>query len=145
MLTRTYNFDRIDPAILPEEAKTEATVLIPSVTYLKGTVLGQVTSAGATQGMWKAYTSGASDGSQNPARILQYTTKTDADGNHVLSGTASQFEQGGTEEHTSAYIKGTFRTQELVQSGAGAVDANAVGILGRLLEGSTTSGLLTLI
>lgn len=142
-LTRTFTAAKLEPAYA-FDAHTEATVLIPSIAYAKGTILGQVTSAGATQGMYKAYTSGASDGSQIPSRILQYDTKTDADGNHVLSLTAAAFEYGGTEEHTSAYIKGTFRTQDLVQSGAGAIDANAVTKLGRLLDGSITSGLLTL-
>lgn len=140
-LIRTYSGRKLSPAIMPNLARTQAIKLIPSATYLQGTILGEVT---ATPGVYKAYVAGAGDGSGVPKCILEYDTTTDALGKHYLASSAvSEYGQGLVT--TSAYIKGTFRSQELVQAGPGAIDAAAVGVLGRILEGSITVGLISII
>ena len=102
-----------------------------TVVYQRGTVMGEVT---ANPGQYAPYASGNSDGSQNPAGILRYTCTVDTAGNITAAGEFAQ-----TLPNTPLYLHGTFLTSELV-----GLDANAVTKLaGRLVEGSTTSGVFT--
>jgi hypothetical protein len=91
-----------------------------------------VTGTAGPSGTYKAYTSGASDGSQIPKVILAYAATTDASGNITYGG--QDFAE--TRKSAPAYISGTFRTEELV-----GLDANAVTVMGaRLLNGTVGTG-----
>lgn len=132
----TYTGDVLTPAMKPEEAK-EICVKLATGTYAKGTVVGEVT---ATPGTFKAYASGNSDGSEVPRGLLKRACAVDGSGN-ITYGTAT----GGTEfglvrTYTDIWISGAFFTQDLV-----GLDANAVTKLGRLAQGTTTTGILQLI
>jgi hypothetical protein len=123
--------NRLD-ALYPDEAEVDNIQLKPSTTYVRGTILGEIT---ATPGVYGAYASGNGDGTQNPNHILQYSCVTDASGNITGIG-----EWGQAFPSVSAYMNGTFRTQELV-----GLDATAVTRLGaRLIEGSVTQGIVRL-
>jgi hypothetical protein len=52
--TLTHSFKRLVPARRAEEAHTDTCNLIPSTSFARGLVLGQVTAAGPTQGKLKA-------------------------------------------------------------------------------------------
>ena len=53
----------------PQFASTEAYQVAPSLTVARGTVMGQITSAGATQYMIAPYATGNSDGTQTPIGV----------------------------------------------------------------------------
>lgn len=97
------------------------------------------TTVGSTAGTYAAYASGNSDGSQVAKLLLSWTTSTDAAGNHYFASTAvSEWGQGYSS--VPAYRNGTFRASDLV-----GLDSTAVGNLGRLVSGTTTTGILQLI
>lgn len=138
--TNTYSVDRLVPVYNAEDALRINVKLPASVTYAKGTILGEVT---ATPGTYAAYASGSSDGSQTPKCILEYACATDASGNITLGTTASGGPFGETLLAAPAYFQGAFKTAELVQSGAGAIDANAVTKLGaHLVSGTIVDGVI---
>jgi hypothetical protein len=133
----TYTGVKLEPAYYPETAKTLAVKLPNSVNYARGTVLGEVT---ATPGVYKAYASGSSDGSQVPKCILTFDCQTDSSGNITLSGTSGTAgdEWGAKQLSVAAYVAGYFKTSELT-----GLDANAVTVLGgNLVSGSVSDGVL---
>lgn len=126
--------NRLDAIFEADDVHVLNVQLTASTTYAKGTVLGEIT---ATPGVYKAYASGAGDGSQTPKGLLQYGCTTDASGNITLIG-----EQGATQKHAPMIMPGggIFKTSELV-----GMDANAVTKLGATLaQGDLTSGILAL-
>ena len=138
----TYSNNYLVPMYDAEDALCQPVNLPNSVTYAKGTVLGEVT---ATPGLFKAYASASSDGSQVPKAILQYDCATDSSGNITIGASAGGAAFGVTHKSAPAYFAGTFKTAELVQSGAGAIDANALSAGGwRLISGSVTDGVVRL-
>jgi hypothetical protein len=82
------------------------------------------------------------DGSQNAQAILAVDCATDSSSNVTFGAQASGNEHGVVFTYVPAYISGTFKTADLVQSGAGSIDANAVTKLGRLVEGTISVGLI---
>lgn len=131
-----FNTALLQPAFMESGAQTLAVRLAANLTLAKGTILGEVT---ATPGLYKAYASGNSDGSQVAKLILGVDVVTDASGNVQFSDQAGS-EWGETHLTAPAWCSGTFRTEDLT-----GLDATAVGNLGRLIQGSTSTGLLRLI
>lgn len=82
------------------------------------------------------------DGSENPTCVLQYPCATDASGNITFGTVAGGDPLGITYPVAPAFSKGDFSTADLLQSGAGSIDARAVAKLGRLLWGTTSAGCL---
>jgi hypothetical protein len=122
-------------SILDEEDALEYSVNLPaSVTYAAGTILGELT---ATPGTFRAYVTGAADGSQVPKAILKYACATDAAGNITFGGAAGNAFGLPAEKCAPAYWAGTFRTTDLV-----GLDAGAVTALGRLISGTLANGVL---
>lgn len=76
-------------------------------TIVAGTVLGQITASG----LWKAYASGNSDGSQVPYLIAAQNVDTTTAGN------------GSNIAPCAAYVKGVF-----VKSALTGLDANALSV-----------------
>jgi hypothetical protein len=109
-----------------------------SVTYARGTVLGEIT---ATPGVFKAYASGAVDGSQIPKAILEHDCATDASGNVTLGPTAGGSEWGQTQPYASAFFAGDFATGELVGLDAAALTNRPSW---GLINGTVTNGVLRL-
>lgn len=64
----TYGGLRVEPVKAVEESHLDVIKLVNG-TYAAGTLVGEVT---ASPGTYKAYTSGASDGSQIPSHVLEY-------------------------------------------------------------------------
>ena len=137
----TYSNNYLVP-MYDEEAPVKHVNLPASVVYSKGTLLGPVT---ATPGLHKAYASGSSDGSQVPNCILQYDCATDSSGNITIGGAAGAAPWGVTQKSAPAYIGGYFKTAELVQSGAGAIDANALSAANwHLTDGTVADGVVNI-
>jgi len=78
---------RIDPLLSPDRVICLNVAIVPSVTLVKGTVLGEVT---ATPGTYKAYAAANTDGSQVAKGILEFSISTDASGNITLAGEFGQ-------------------------------------------------------
>jgi hypothetical protein len=94
--------------------------------------------AAGTPGTYAPYLSGSTDGSQVPKGILRYPCVTDASGN-IAFGAAGNEEWGQTHKAADMWISGNFRTEDLV-----GLDANAVSLLGRLVYGTRTHGVIAL-
>lgn len=128
--TDTYAAAGLVPYAEAEEAVTESVPFAASLTLAKGTVVGYKTA----DGKWAAYASGNADGTQVPRGILQYAITTDGSGKVTVSN-----EKGVTYDTAPVFVEGIFRTTELT-----GLDANAVGLLGRLLAGTAADGVLKL-
>ncbi len=111
-----------------------------------GSYLVATASAGAagSNGTYKAWTSSATDGSQVGKALLEYAAATDSSGNITLGGASGGGDKQQTVTTVPAFISGTFRTEDLVQSGAGMITVANVADMGRLIEGTTQQGLLKL-
>jgi hypothetical protein len=129
----TFSNAAVDPVINADDAMASMITvqLAASTTFAAGTVLGEIT---ATPGVYKAYASGSSDGSQNPVGILRRAAVTDSSG-HITN--YDEWQDVGL--GAAIFTQGVFRTQDLT-----GLDANAVSKLGgHLLEGSVTTGLFS--
>jgi hypothetical protein len=126
---------------------------VAAVTIGNGSITGggsyavATASAGAagSNGTYKAYLSSSTDGSQVAKAILEFDAATDSSSNITLGGASG----GGDKQQlaignsVSAFISGTFQTADLNQTaGAGQLTESAVTDMGRLIQGSVTSGLL---
>jgi hypothetical protein len=114
------------------------------VTVAEGTLgvipltIAQTTVGGAgTRGTFKAYASGNTDGSQVAKCILQFDCAVDASGNITLGGQTGGDEHHVTQPSAPAFFVGDFKCEHLT-----GLDATAVTALGRLTEGTTTSGIM---
>jgi Bacteriophage lambda head decoration protein D len=125
-----YTAQRLVSFFNPEDARRITVKLPASVTYAKGTVLGELT---ASPGTYRNYLSGSADGSQVAKVILEYACTTDAAG-LITWGNGEYYER---QSGTPAYYSGTFQTADLV-----GLDAGAVSALGKLISGSVTDGIL---
>jgi hypothetical protein len=131
--TTQYSGIRLDPYMDPDLARAFSVQLTASTTYAAGTVLGEVT---ATPGVFKAYASGSSDGSQNPRAILIYPCTTDGSGNITIPG-----EYGATLKSVPAFYTGTFRCEDITGLDATALTNNGTW---KLIEGTTSAGIIKL-
>jgi hypothetical protein len=139
-----FSNQKLEPFINPEEARMVDIKLVASINYAAGTILGEVT---ATPGTYKAYTTGASDGSQFPRLILAYGISTDASQNVTYTTTSGQAgaDLGQSLKYAPAYYKGTFSCADLTGLDAGGMAAAATnGYFGRLIQGTVSAGILQL-
>lgn len=124
-----YTNIRVEPAFDPESALMKHCNLATG-TYAAGTVIGELT---ATPGTFKAYLSGASDGSQIPKGILRYGCVVDGSGNISLGD-----DLGSKTKSIEFYIAGYFQSQDLI-----GLDANALTVMnGRIVQGTITTGVV---
>ena len=133
-----FSNNRLQPIYYPETALTISVAIAPSQTIAQGTVLGELT---ASPGVYSPYASGHTDGTQTAKVIAEYGMVTDSSGNITFSSTAGTFGGPFGETYLTApvFYKGTFATADLV-----GLDATAVTDLGRLIQGTTTSGVIEL-
>ena len=116
--------------------------LPPSVVYPRGTLLGELT---ATPGTFSAYATAGVDGSQFPKAILAYDVTTDAAGNTLIAGLAPFGLMAGTPT-APVYFAGAFRSEDLRQTGAGAIDAGAVaGPYMKIISGTIVAGVVEML
>jgi hypothetical protein len=136
---QTWGMGRLDPFLEAEEADEQAVNLIPSTTFLKGTLLGELT---ATPGLFKAYASGNADGSQVPKCVLRYDCVTDAAGLITLGGGPTGVSEHAGEKTRSvdAFYSGIFKTTDIVGLDAAAVTAMAA----RLISGILSNGVIAI-
>ena len=146
MLINTYDMRQLQPAfpaqhtVLPEIAVR----LAPSTTYPMGCLLGEIT---ATPGVYGLYVAANSDGTQNAKLLMHRACVTDASSNVSFGATATGGEFGQVAQTAPAYFDGVFRTLDLLQTGAGALDATAVlktdvRHIGLMLQGTLANGLI---
>jgi hypothetical protein len=139
---QTFTNQKLEPYYL-QPAPVEMAVKLPaSVTYARGTLLGELT---ATPGTFAAYASGNSDGSQFIKAILAFDTTTDGSGNATISGpTVTGILP--VAQSVPAYFRGVFRCEDLVQSGAGAITSGSItGTPLRQINGTSAAGVVELI
>lgn len=131
----TFGAGRVDPIKGGDDCEVEVVNLKVSTTFAAGTIVGEITASPGTYG---PYATGNVDGTQNPVGVLQYACVTDASGNITFGGgPAGTSEWGQTSKGAPVYMSGEFSTADLV-----GLDAGAVTKLGRLVQGTTTSGRL---
>ncbi len=95
------------------------------------------TTPGVSNGSLEAYVSTNTDGSQTPIGLLVVEVATDPQGN-VTYGPLPTGNGFGSIRHVAPVaISGYFNTADLT-----GLDANAVSKLGRLIDGTTSSGVL---
>lgn len=95
------------------------------------------TTVGVANGAMEPYASGNSDGSQTPVGVLVVEVSTDTQGN-VTYGPLPIGNGFGAVRHVAPIaISGYFNTADLT-----GLDTNAVSKLGRLIEGTTSAGVL---
>ncbi len=129
----TFGNSRVDPLKDQRDGDVEVINLKPSTTFAAGTIVGEITASPGTYG---PYASGNSDGTQNPTHVLQYACVTDASGNITFgAGPAGTSEWSQTFKGAPAYRSGEFSCADLV-----GLDSNAVTKLGRLVQGTVSSG-----
>lgn len=134
-----YTQDFIQPADPKWADYTVPVNLLENTVYPPGCLLEQT----ATPGKFQPYATGV------PTLLLKRACATDANGLITEGAAATGMEQGQTYLTTDAYFAGLFRTQDLPQSGVGALDANALSsssgkAIGRIVSGTPASGLLML-
>jgi hypothetical protein len=95
------------------------------------------TTPGINAGTYGAYASGHSDGTQVAKCILEFDVVTDSSGIITIGQQSGGGEHHETSVSVSALFSGDFLTAELT-----GLDATAVTALGRLIEGTTTAGIL---
>lgn len=133
-----FSGDFLQPADPKWAQHTIAVTLQESLIYPQGCLL----QAGTVATKMKPY-----DGTGTPTLLLKRACATDAAGLITEGTAATGMEQGQTYLATDAYYAGLFRTQDLPQTGTGALDANAVSVssgkaLGRIVVGTPASGLI---
>jgi hypothetical protein len=126
----TYGNQALIPLYDAARAKVVQMKLPVSITYARGTVLGELT---ASPGTAKAYNNANVDGSEVAKFILQYDVTTDASGNISIGGG----DWAWTQPSAPVYLSGYFRSTELT-----GLDAAAVTDLGRIVSGSLADGVL---
>jgi hypothetical protein len=131
----TFGAGRVDPLKAPDKAIVEVIGLKASTTFAAGVLVGEIAASPGTYG---PYATGNVDGTQNPTHIIQYACITDASGNATFGASgivAGGAEWGQTQKGAPAYASGEFSCADLV-----GLDAGAVTKLGRLIQGTVTSG-----
>jgi hypothetical protein len=127
---------KLEPYMNPRGARTMAVAFVASQTLARGTVIGQVTASG----LYKAYASGNSDGSQVPIGLLVYDIVVDASGNVVIGTTGSVADlTRGFSKTAEIYWQGTFLESDLT-----GLDANAVTVFKAREVGTGTAKMLVL-
>ncbi|MBI1756191.1 MAG: hypothetical protein HYR64_03690 [Fimbriimonas ginsengisoli] len=98
------------------------------------------TTAGVANGKWAPYASAHSDGTQTARALVAMDVATDPAG-RITFGTLSTGGEHG-EKYPSApiYYKGEFKTADLT-----GLDSNALSGFGRLITGSLSDGVLSLL
>ena len=138
----TFGNQKLEPYYPGVPHVLESVKLPASVTYPRGTLLGELT---ATPGTFSAYASANADGSQFPKAILAYDVTTDASGNTLIAGLAP-FGVVAAAPTAPVYFKGAFRSEDLRQTGAGAIDVTAVaGQYMKMISGTIAAGVVHLI
>lgn len=129
--TNTFTGVRLEPFLQPEDAMSDSVPFGPSLTIVRGTILGIKTA----DSKFYAYASGNVDGTQVPKAIAMCDFTTDASGNALIAG-----ETNATYNTAPIWVAGTFRTTELV-----GFDANALAVLfARLTSGTVADGVVRL-
>jgi len=129
--TDTYTNIRLDPYINPEEAMKSIrhVAFVPSQTLAKGTILGQVTATG----LWKAYATGNSDGSETARLVLQYSIVVDGTGLVTIGN------EPVAKKTAPCYTRGDFRSEDLVGLDApGLLEMGGHIVVGTLVTGHIT-------
>lgn len=95
------------------------------------------TTPGVSNGALEPYVSSNSDGSQTPMGILVVEVSTDSQGNVTFGPLPTGNGFGAVRHVAPVAISGYFNTADLT-----GLDSNAVSKLGRLIEGTTSVGVL---
>lgn len=134
----TFTGKKLVPAINPAQSAVMEIKIGASKTLLNGTIMAEVT---ATPGIFDAYASGGAGGLGVPKGVLMYDVTTDGSGN--ITNLSGPFASVPADTNVPMYVKGVFFTTDIVGSPAIIGTAITDG-LGKLLQGSTTTGLYTL-
>lgn len=103
-------------------------------THTASLSVGTAGVAGVQRKM-KAWTSTATDGSQVAKAVLKYDCETDSSGNITMGQLNTGGEHGETWDHTFAWFRGDFDTNDLVNATPTNIDQ-----LGKIIQGSLAAG-----
>ena len=132
-----YSNHKLEPVYDPDLARQRAVAIAAIKTIARGTILGELT---ASPGVYSAYVSSNTDGTQVAKAICAYDITTDASGNVTLSTTSGQaggpFGAGLAGKTAPVYVSGVFLSSELT-----GLDATAVtDLCARFEQGSLGAG-----
>jgi hypothetical protein len=99
-----------------------------------------VSTVGGGAGTMAPYDDTNSDGSNIAKGVMEMACKTDALGRITFGDVNTGDERGHTELTAPVFIRGYFRIADLV-----GLDANGIADLGRVVLGSTTTGVLGIV
>lgn len=133
-----YSVNGVRPIVNEDDAVQQEVMLMPSVTYPAGQVLGEVS---ATPGLFGKYVDANVNGTGVAKCILQYACKTDAAGLIWLGDTVGASDSGlSAGKAVPAWRSGVFKCADLT-----GLDAAALTDMGaRLLTGDISTGLVLL-
>lgn len=131
----TFAIGGLLPATMDPRDSTLTWKLKASTTFPQGCVIAEAT---ANPGIAVPWVTGASDGTQIPLGLLKYGCTTDANGGYTIGPFS------GVRYDAPVYVKGTFRTDDLPQSGTGAIGATITTKqpAWHIVSGSVTKGLI---
>jgi hypothetical protein len=135
-----FSQDMLVPVRNPDLARQQAVKLKASTTYLKGTILGEIS---ATPGTYDTFAGGHSDGTQVPKCILAYSVTTDANGLPTLLGGVYPL----PDNNVPAWTSGEFdcATIDTAMGDSGALLAAAlVAAYWKLSAGTTVAGIVSI-
>ena len=137
----TFTWLKLEPAKDADLARTQAVKLIPSTSFTRGEILGEI----GTTGVYAKFNPAANDGTQIPKCIIVYTVTTDASG--VPSSNNTYPYPTFPDIAVPAYYRGTFDcalvTAAMGDAGTLLNAAIAAGF-GHFAEGDATIGTFTL-
>lgn len=128
LATKTYGGNKLEPFMDPNYAITEARTFAANLTVAKGQVIATATATGKSA----LYAGGGAGGLETADGIAMYAFTTDGSGNVVFDTDA-----GETYLTAPVYIRGYFRTTELV-----GLDAGGITDIGKLERGTLADGVL---
>lgn len=130
---------KLEPVQNPDLARTIAVLLPASITYTRGTILGELV---ASPGTYKKYDPNGNDGTQVPKALLAYTVTTDSNG--MPTGVTYPYPPFPGNS-MPAYVRGDFdsATVTAAMGDAGALLAAALNApgFGALIQGNSAVGM----
>lgn len=112
--------------------KSQNLLIVNTAALTGGSATIARSTAGSPAGAWTPYVNAGSNGAGTAKGIAQYDFSSDATGAVTIAN-----DSGVSQRLAPVYISGWFRCEDLT-----GLDSTAAGNLGRIVVGSTTSGLL---
>ncbi len=120
----------------------ELPTIVITVTFVAATLTIVSTTTGSVAGTLVPYIDGQANGQGVAKALNQYLLSTDAAGMITFGAAATGEQFGQTRLTAPVWIRGYFRTDDILQTGNGSIDAAGIADLGKLVSGSSSNGVL---